>query len=396
MTSKKIILGVTGSIAAYKSLLLVRLLVKAGNEVRVVMTPSATAFVSALSFSTLAKHKVHVDLIDGDSWSDHVTLGLWGDALVIAPATATTISKMANGLSDNMLVATYLSAKCPVFVAPAMDLDMWKHPATLANLSKLASYGHHMIPVGNGELASGLVGEGRMAEPEDIISFLGTILDKPRDLAGKNVLITAGPTRESIDPIRFISNKSTGTMGVALAEAAASRGANVNLILGPSNKSTNHAQVTTTNVVSAADMYGACEIHHKASDIVIFAAAVADYTPITSADKKIKKADDDLSIALKRTVDIAKTLGESKKEGQVHVGFALETHDGIAHAQGKLAKKNFDLIALNSLQDSGAGFGSTTNKITLLSHDVEPRSYELKSKTVVAHDILDAVVDLLA
>ena len=359
------------------------------------MTTSACDFVAPLSFSTLSKSKVHVSMMEDNSWSDHVALGLWADALLVAPATASTISKMAHGQSDNMLVATYLSAKCPVFVAPAMDLDMWKHPATQNNIKCLESYGHHIIPVGHGELASGLVGDGRMAEPEEIVAFLDTTLSAAQDLKGKQVLITAGPTQEAIDPVRFISNKSTGTMGLALAAAAASRGAEVNLILGPTSKTSSHSSIHITNVVSAAEMYKACQLHHDDADIVVFAAAVSDYSPAEVAIQKLKKSDDELSIALSRTVDIAKTLGKFKKSSQIHVGFALETNDGMAHAKGKLEKKNFDLVVLNSLKDKGAGFGPTTNKVTVISKEGAPISFPLKLKSEVAHDIFDQVIKLI-
>ena len=393
---EKIILGVSGSIAAYKSLALVRLLIKSGKEVKVIMTPSATAFVSPLSFSTLSKQPVSVDIIDGDNWNNHVDLGLWADAFVVAPATATTLSKMASGQSDNMLVATYLSAKCPVFFAPAMDLDMWKHPATKANVTKLISYGNHLIPVGHGELASGLVGEGRMAEPEDIVRFLDAYSKKKTDLEGATVLITAGPTREALDPVRYIGNHSTGRMGIALAEECAARGAKVHLVLGPTTLRPTDQDINVVNVQSAADMYEACSSVFGDCTISIFAAAVADYTPEHISDKKIKKKDGDMSIPLKRTVDIAASLGKIKRKDQINCGFALETDNEAANAQRKLDKKNFDLIVLNSLKEEGAGFKHETNKITIYQHDAKPKSYPLKSKRAVAGDIIDTIVPLLS
>jgi len=392
---QRIVLGVSGSIAAYKSVLLVRLLVKAGKEVKVIMTPTAGEFVAPLTFSTLSKHPVSIDLIDGDQWSNHVDLGLWADAFVVAPATATTISKMANGQSDNMLVATYLSAKCPVFIAPAMDLDMWKHPATQANIQKLMSYGDKIIPVGHGELASGLVGDGRMAEPEDIIAFLDQDLKKKPDLKGKTVVITAGPTQESLDPVRFISNHSTGTMGISLAEECQLRGAEVHLVLGPTTKRPKKT-VNVHLVKSAQDMYDVCEDLHEKSDIMIFAAAVADYKPAVQSDKKIKKGKRDMnSLPLDRTIDIAGTLGNKKQANQIHVGFALETNDESKNAQSKLDKKNFDLIVLNSLRVEGAGFGHDTNQITIYGSDGKSQPFELKDKREVAVDIIDYLIPYL-
>ncbi|MCL4112346.1 UNVERIFIED_CONTAM: hypothetical protein GTU68_039637 [Idotea baltica] len=392
---QKVVLGVSGSIAAYKALSLVRLLIKSGREVRVVMTPASTAFVTPLSFATLSKHDVHVDLIDKDTWSNHVELGLWADIMIVAPATASTLSKMANGICDNMLIATYLSAKCPVIVAPAMDLDMWKHPSTKENLKSIESYGNKLIPVGHGELASGLVGDGRMAEPEDIVAYLDNILRKQKSLAGKHILITAGPTQESIDPVRFISNHSSGTMGVRLAEECHVRGAKVSLVLGPSTIHVDSEVIELHRVRSAQDMYEACEEIYGSCDVAIFAAAVADYTPIITATQKVKKADDDLSIPLKRTVDIAKALGKRKSKNQINVGFALETQKGVEYAKGKLDKKNFDFIVLNSLKDKGAGFGTDTNKITIISKDAEPKLFPLKSKVAVSGDIIDHVESLI-
>lgn len=390
-----VVLGVSGSIAAYKAVILVRQLIKSGKEVKVIMTPTAAKFVAPITFATLSKHAVTINLIDEDEWSNHVELGLWADAMIVAPATATTLSKMASGQSDNMLVATYLSAKCPVYIAPAMDLDMWKHPSTQSNIQKLSSYGNKIIPVGHGELASGLVGDGRMAEPEDIIKYLESDLKKKSDLSGKKVLITAGPTQESLDPVRFISNHSTGTMGISLAEVCVSRGAEVYLVLGPT-KNQPSAEVKVHAVKSAQDMYEACAEIHDDADIVIFAAAVADYRPAQISDKKIKKGERDMnSLPLERTIDIAGTLGKKKRADQLHIGFALETNDGVANAQRKLDKKNFDLIVLNSLGEKGAGFGHGTNRITIYGSDGSHQAYDLKDKKEVAVDIVDYVVGLL-
>ncbi len=392
---KKIVVGVSGSIAVYKSLLLVRSLVKSGWEVRVVMTHAATEFVSALSFSTLSKNQVEVDLIDDDAWNNHVELGLWADALVIAPATATTLSKLVQGQSDNMLIATYLSAKCPVFIAPAMDLDMWKHPSTVENIRKLQDFGNYIIPVGHGELASGLVGDGRMAEPEDIVATLKHFFNSCDDLKGKKVMITAGPTREAIDPVRFIGNHSSGLMGICLAEECAFRGAKVDLILGPTHLSCNTENVKTIPVVTAQEMYEASMAAFDDKDIALLAAAVADYRPRFVSHEKIKKQGREWSIDLERTRDIAFELGMNKKPGQMTVGFALETENEESNAMKKLESKNFDFIVLNSLREKGAGFQFSTNKISILRKDNKILHYELKSKRDVARDIVDQVVTLL-
>ena len=392
---QNILIGVSGSIAAYKSLLLVRLLVKSGRNVKVVMTSAATEFVAPLSFSTLSKNDVYIDVVSEESWNNHVELGLWADAYIIAPATANTLSKLASGQSDNMIVATYLSARCPVYIAPAMDLDMWKHPSTKANINLLKSYGNEIIPVGVGELASGLVGEGRMAEPEDIVDFLAIANKKKVDLAGKKVLITAGPTRESIDPVRFITNHSSGRMGIALADECASRGADVHLIVGPSNLSPISESVSVIKVESAREMYEACQHEWGTSDILIFAAAVADYTPISRSEVKVKKKEGDLSIDLKRTIDIAGSFGKIKRSDQLSIGFALETNNEQQNAKTKLNKKNFDMIVLNSLNDEGAGFGTTTNKISIFRNAGDPKSFALKSKKEVAADIIDEIVDII-
>jgi phosphopantothenoylcysteine decarboxylase/phosphopantothenate--cysteine ligase len=394
LDGKKIILCITGSIAAYKAASLVRLLVKANADVRVIMTPSACSFITPLTLSTLSKHEVHTEVSDGSSWNNHVELGLWADALLVAPTTATTLAKMANGIADNMVVATYLSAKCPVYVAPAMDLDMWKHPSTIANIQKLASYGNKIIPVGNGELASGLSGEGRMAEPEEIIDFLTLQLSINLDLAGKKILITAGPTYEAIDPVRFIGNRSSGKMGVAIAEVCANRGAKVELILGPSHLVVLHPNIQCTRVQSAEEMYGLATSAFSQCDAAVMAAAVADYTPKTVSDIKIKKKDGDLNISLERTKDIAGYLGSVKKD-QVLVGFALETNDEIANANRKLQTKNLDFIVLNSLNDTGAGFQHDTNKIKIIKQSGELLEFKLKSKSDVAEDIVNELVKLL-
>ena len=391
--NKKIVIGVSGSIAAYKAVVLTRLLIKAGCQVKVIMTPTATKFVSALTFSTLSKNDVSIDFIKEDSWSNHVDLGLWADAFVVAPATATTLAKMANGVADNMLVATYLSAKCPVYIAPAMDLDMWKHGSTHQNLQKLRSYGNQIIPVGVGELASGLSGAGRMAEPEHIVSFLSDSLDVTQDLEGQSVLITAGPTQEAFDPVRFIGNHSTGRMGIELAHECVGRGADVELVLGPTSLSVEHPKITVKPVVSAQDMYDATIPRFKTCDIAIFCAAVADYKPKLKAEDKIKKSTDTFTVELERTPDIANKCGQIKTK-QKTIGFALETTDGIASANKKIKKKNLDLIVLNSLKDKGAGFKHNTNKVSIVHTDGTVNEYELKSKRAVAQDVIDALVSL--
>lgn len=392
---RKIIVAVTGSIAAYKALYLVRLLVKAGAEVKVVMTESATKFVSALSFSTLSKNPVYTNVIDGEAWNNHVDLGLWADAMIIAPATAATIGRAANGISDNMVCAVYLSAKCPVFIAPAMDRDMWLHGSTQANIDKLRSYGNHIIPVGDGELASGLEGKGRLAEPEEILGFVNEHISKKKDLQNKKVLITAGPTIEKLDPVRFLTNPSSGKMGIAIAEECADRGAEVILVLGPTALKPTHPNVRVIDVESAEDMYRASSKHFTQMDAAILAAAVADYRPKTYTDKKIKKKDDDMSIPLERTTDIAKSLGAIKTDNQLLIGFALETNNEIENAKGKLQKKNFDFIVLNSMRDKGAGFKKDTNKISIIRKDHEIKEFSLKSKTLVAVDIVNELVSLI-
>ena len=392
LVGKKIILGITGSIAAYKAAFLTRLLIKAGAEVQVLMTKAAASFISPLTLSTLSKKPVFTDVHAADSWNNHVELGLWADAMIVAPLTATTLAKMANGLSDNIIVATYLSARCPVFVAPAMDVDMWIHPSTDNNIQKLVSYGNHIIPVGHGELASGLIGAGRMGEPEDIVQHLQDFLNTDLPLTGKKAIVTAGPTFEPLDPVRFIGNRSSGKMGIAIAEVLAAKGATVSLILGPTHLSTDQANITTIRVQTAQDMYEVATKHFKKAQIAVLAAAVADYRPKTVADKKIKKGDTDLMIPLERTQDIAAALGKVKKKNQMTVGFALETNNELENAKGKLQRKNFDLIVLNSLQDKGAGFRHDTNKVTLITADtVLP--FPLKSKVEVAKDIVGAIIN---
>lgn len=392
LKGKKILLGITGSIAAYKTATFVRLLIKQGCEVRVIMTAAAAEFITPLTISTLSKNTVFTDFSEADRWANHVELGLWADLFLIAPCTANTLSKMADGLADNMLIASYLSAKCPVVIAPAMDLDMWTHGSTKANLNTIQSFGNLIIPVGHGELASGLVGDGRMAEPEDIVNYLDQHFARQQDLTGQHVLITAGPTYELIDPVRFIGNHSSGKMGIALAEECMARGAKVSLVLGPSKLSPKQALSKLIRVTTAAEMYTACAKLYKTTTIAIFAAAVADYTPVSTAKQKIKKKTGNLKIELKRTTDIAGELGKIKKSGQINVGFALETEKGAANAQSKLKRKNFDMIVLNSLKDKGAGFKGDTNKVTIFTKNGKNKKYPLKSKKKVAQDIVNHIV----
>jgi phosphopantothenoylcysteine decarboxylase/phosphopantothenate--cysteine ligase len=394
LLGKKIILGISGSIAAYKSASLTRLLIKAGAEVQVLMTPSAQDFITPLTLSTLSKRPVFSEVSTESAWNNHVELGLWADAMVIAPATATTLAKLANGLCDNILAAAYLSARCPVFFAPAMDLDMWRHPATRSNVSRLQGYGNHLIPVGVGELASGLSGEGRMAEPEAIVAHLEQFFAQSNDLFGKKILLTAGPTYEPIDPVRFIGNRSSGKMGVALADAAARRGASVTLVLGPSKLSPTEQNVQVIRVETAQEMHDAALQAFAVADAAILSAAVADYRPKTVATEKIKKKGEELQLDLIKNPDIAAELGQIKRPGQLLIGFALETNDEESNAQGKLERKNFDFIVLNSLRDAGAGFNHDTNKISILFKNNKRRDFELKSKNAVADDILQAMIDL--
>jgi phosphopantothenoylcysteine decarboxylase / phosphopantothenate---cysteine ligase len=397
LTGKKIILGVTGSIAAYKSAVLVRLLVKSGAEVKVVMTSSAHAFITPLTLSTLSRNPVLTDFVKDASgtWNNHVDLGLWADAIVIAPASANTIAKLANGICDNLLLAVYLSARCPVFIAPAMDLDMLQHPATRTNLSRLNTFSNFLIQPGFGELASGLTGTGRMAEPEEIIEHLELHFNGKKPLTGKTVLVTAGPTYEAIDPVRFIGNHSSGKMGFAIAEELASQGASVNLVTGPTHQHTNHPGVSVKHVTSADQMFEVCSALFPSTDIAVLAAAVADYKPEYVAEQKIKKNGESLTLQLTKTPDIAASLGKQKRNGQVIVGFALETEQEQVNALKKLDSKNFDLIVLNSLNDKGAGVGHDTNQISILTRGRGVRNFDLKNKKEVARDIVNAIIEQL-
>jgi phosphopantothenoylcysteine decarboxylase/phosphopantothenate--cysteine ligase len=396
LNGKKIILGICGSIAAYKAAILTRLLVKEGVEVKVIMTPAAVDFIAPLTLSVLSKNPVAIEFIkDTSEWNNHVELGLWADALLIAPASANTLAKMANGFCDTLLLGVYLSARCPVHIAPAMDLDMLQHPATQNNLSRLVHFGNHIIEPNVGELASGLTGKGRMAEPEEIVHYLENFFTGSQKLKGKRVIVTAGPTHEAIDPVRFIGNHSSGKMGFALAEAFSDHGAEVTLVTGPTNQHTQHSAITTRNVTSAEDMYVVCEQLFNEADIIVFAAAVADYRPAVVADQKIKKKDDVLTLELTRTRDIAEALGKRKHNGQLMVGFALETEHEQANALKKLEAKNFDLIVLNSLKDSGAGFGHDTNKISIINKKKQVKTFDLKSKKEVAKDIVSVIIETL-
>jgi phosphopantothenoylcysteine decarboxylase/phosphopantothenate--cysteine ligase len=395
LKNKNIILGVCGSIAAYKSAVLVRLLIKAGANVKVILTADAANFITPLTLATLSKNPVYTKYFEEETgvWSNHVELGLWADYMIIAPASANTMAKMASGLCDNLLSAVYLSAKCPVFYAPAMDLDMWKHESTKANIQKLRKFGNVMISPGSGELASGLHGEGRMAEPEEIIAFITDIIIKSLPLAGHRVMVTAGPTFEPIDPVRFIGNHSSGKMGFAIADQMALLGADVTLISGPTTERSIQ-QLHRIDVMTAAEMLEACKDNFSQSNIIIMSAAVADYTPTQVSPQKIKKKDEDFTIALKKTTDILLSLGQMKNAKQILVGFALETNNEEENAIYKLRKKNLDLIVLNSLQDVGAGFRKDTNKITTFNRAEEKVTYELKSKAEVAKDICAAILKL--
>lgn len=397
LRDKKIILGVTGSIAAYKAAILTRLLVKAGAEVKVIMTSAAHDFITPLTLSTLSKNPVLTEFSKDTTglWNNHVDLGLWADAIIIAPASANTLAKMAHGMCDNLLLAVYLSARCPVFFAPAMDLDMLRHPTTQANLSQLKQVGNLQIEPAFGELASGLIGTGRMAEPEEIIQKLEQYFSVSEKLKGKTVLITAGPTHEALDPVRFIGNHSSGKMGFALAEELANLGATVNLVSGPTQQHTNHPNISVKHVTSAEEMYTACTALFPTSDITVLAAAVADYKPVEVAGQKIKKKDEDITLTLTKTHDIAASLGKLKHNGQVIVGFALETENEQSNALKKLESKNFDLIVLNSLNDKGAGFGHDTNKVTILDRNQQVKHFSLKGKKEVAKDIVHAILEKL-
>jgi phosphopantothenoylcysteine decarboxylase/phosphopantothenate--cysteine ligase len=391
LAGKKIALGISGSIAAFKSILLVRLLVKQGAEVKVILTPAAKDFVSPLVLSTLSKNEVVIDLFEENSWANHVALGRWADLMIIAPLSCNTLAKMATGMCDNLLLAVYLSATCPVMVAPAMDEDMWKHPSTKRNINRLNEFGNLIMPVTAGELASGLIGEGRMSEPEDILSFVQQFFLTQTDFKGKKILITAGPTFEAIDPVRFIGNHSSGKMGVAIAEEFAKRGAAVELVLGPSSQQVSWPGITITHVTSAEEMFNACDVLFPSCQVAVMSAAVADYTPVVVAKDKLKKNDNELTIELRRTKDILAHLGTLKNNDQVLVGFALETQNEKAYALKKLEAKNADLIVLNSLNDQGAGFGKDTNKITIFDKNKQEYSFPVKSKKEVAKDIVDTI-----
>lgn len=393
LKGKKILIGITGSIAAYKMPLLVRLLVKSGAEVRIVMTPFAREFVTPLTLSTLSGHQVYGDFFDRETgkWHSHVDLGLWADLFLIAPVTANSLAKMRSGIADNYLLTVYLSARCPIMFAPAMDLDMFKHPATQENIMALKQRGHQMIAPTMGELASGLCGEGRMEEPENIFSVITGYFQRQNRFKDKRVLVTAGPTHESIDPVRYIGNHSTGLMGIELSKAFAGEGAKVSLVLGPTDIKVDDPSIEVYPVVSASEMHGLCQTLFPSSDITVMAAAVADYTPSTVSHEKIKKSGDKLLLSLEPTADILSEMGKSKQEGQILVGFALETDHETENATNKLRRKNLDLIVLNSLKDPGAGFRHQTNKVSMISSSGEVSSYELKSKTEVAKDILDYI-----
>lgn len=396
LSGKKILLGVSGGIAAYKSAILVRLLIKAGAQVKVIMTPAAKDFVTPLTLSTLSKNPVYSSFFNEEDenaeWNNHVDFALWADLMLIAPATANTLSKMVNGNCDNLLIATYLSAKCPVYFAPAMDLDMYKHPSTLAGFRSLRDFGNIIIPAEKGELASGLSGEGRMAEPENIVAFLEKDLESKLPLKGKKILVTAGPTYEAIDPVRFIGNHSTGKMGFDIAKVAANLGAEVILVSGPTHLQLKNSNITLESVTSAQEMYDTCHRYFKEVDVAIAAAAVADYKPKNVAAQKIKKSDASFVIELEKTKDILASLGEIKEQ-QFLIGFALETENEIEHAKQKIQKKNLDLIVLNSLNDKGAGFGQPTNKVTFIDKNFVITPMDLKSKEDVAADIINKILE---
>lgn len=396
LNGKHILLGVTGSIAAYKAANIVRLLVTQGAEVKIVMTPLAKQFITPLTLATLAKNPIYVDFFNPENgeWNSHVSLGMWADAYLIAPATANTIGKMANGIADNLLLTSYLSAKCPVFVAPAMDLDMFAHPAVQKNIETLKSYGVHFIDAEDGELASGLVGKGRLAAPEKIVESLDAFFNGQMSLTGKKVMVTAGPTYEKIDAVRFIGNYSSGKMGYAIAEECASRGAEVVLVSGPTSLNVHNSNIKLVRVNSAREMYEACNSEFPQCNAAVLSAAVADFTPQNVSDTKIKRKDNNLEITLKPTDDIAASLGKQKGD-RVLVGFALEKESELENAIGKLERKNFDFIVLNSMNDKGAGFNHDTNKITIINRSKEVKNYDLKSKVMVAKDIVDEIEKLL-
>ncbi|WP_242205034.1 bifunctional phosphopantothenoylcysteine decarboxylase/phosphopantothenate--cysteine ligase CoaBC [Aestuariivivens insulae] len=395
LSGKNILLGITAGIAAYKTAALVRLFVKSGANVKVVMTPASKDFITPLTLSTLSKHPVYSSFTNDEEdkamWNNHVELGLWADLIVIAPATANTLSKMANGVCDNLLLATYLSAKCPVYFAPAMDLDMYKHDSTLRSFKTLKSYGNVMVPATSGELASGLIGEGRMAEPEDIVAFIENDILSKLPLKGKKVLITAGPTYEAIDPVRFIGNHSSGKMGFEIAKVAANLGAEVILVTGPTHEKIVHSLVEVVPVVSAQEMYDAVHNYYNETNIAILSAAVADFRPKEVANQKIKKKESSLTIILEKTKDILESLGKAKTH-QFLVGFALETNNELENAKDKLKRKNLNLIVLNSLNDKGAGFKNNTNKVTFIDNKDRVTEFELKNKAEVAQDLFNEIL----
>ena len=395
LKGKKIVLGITGSIAAYKAVLLVRGLIKEGAEVKVIMTPAAKDFMSPLTLSTLSKNPVLVDIFKEDTWTNHVMLGRWADMMLVAPLSCNTLAKMAAGLCDNLLLSVYLSATCPVMLAPAMDEDMWKHPSTRQNLQILTSYGHNIVPVSSGELASGLFGEGRMAEPDMIIEYLLQHFKNAGRLHGKKILVTAGPTYEHIDPVRFIGNHSSGKMGVAIAREFLNRGADVTLVLGPAQGALPLDGLNVIRVQTAVEMYDACHQVFGETDIAVMTAAVADYSPVAAANEKIKKKEESWTIALKKTPDILKSLGQKKREHQVLAGFALETNNERENALAKLQQKNADIIVLNSLRDKGAAFGNDTNKVTIFDRTGREKKFDLKPKTAVAEDIVDYIIEYI-
>lgn len=398
LSGKRIILGVSGSIAAYKAAFLAREIIKAGAEVQVVMTKAAADFITPLTLSTLSRRPVISDMVKDPltgEWNNHVELALWADAMIIAPASANTLSKMVAGQSDNLLLITYMSAKCPVFFAPAMDLDMYRHAGTVDNIKKLQEMGNVLLPAEKGELASGLEGEGRMAEPESVVAQVNEWFESKLPLRGKRVLVTAGPTYELIDPVRFIGNFSSGKMGFAIAHEFASLGAEVILVAGPGKESVTDDKIERIDVVSAEEMFSACKDHYQDVDVVVMSAAVADYRPANQSEKKIKKSDDSMQIDLVRNPDILRWIGQHKPDGLLLVGFALETNDAIANAQKKLESKNLDLIVLNTLEDQGAGFGHDTNKVTFIGRENKSHSFELKSKREVAHDLVAQIQKML-
>jgi phosphopantothenoylcysteine decarboxylase/phosphopantothenate--cysteine ligase len=396
MKGKKVLIGITGSIAAYKIPFLVRLLVKAEAEVKVIMTPSAAEFVSPLVLSTLSKHDVSINLSSENTWSNHVMLGRWADIMLIAPASCNTIAKMANGICDNLLMSVYLSATCPLMLAPAMDEDMWNHPSLKKNIQTLQQFGHQVVESEYGELASGLIGMGRMAEPEKLFQEIELFLNKKKRLIGKKALVTAGPTYENLDPVRFIGNHSSGKMGIAIAEALANEGCEIELVLGPSHLSTKHPLIKTTRVTSAQQMFDASIAVFDQMNISVMSAAVADYTPLTVSESKIKKKDEEFTIQLTKTKDILKHLGSIKKEKQLLVGFALENKDEKTYALKKLKEKNADAIILNSLNDEGAGFAHDTNKITIFEKNGTETPFPLKTKQQLAIDIVEKIIEWTA